>query len=151
MKLRAGAAVTFFLRVVLLHYARPSSLCGYWKGVSGLRLPCPTALQMNPSQPPHKNAPVWPLEQSEAQAATEVLTSAPHFSQLECKAGLISLPLNFTVTAILWPEGRLLFAWHGWVLRVCQHPPAQNLRSINCPCWHHTGQLSSPGRATKSS
>lgn len=41
------------------------------------------------------------------------------------KQGWTSLPLSVTVTGILWPGGRLLFASHGWVLRVCQHPPAQ--------------------------
>lgn len=51
---------------------------------------------MNPPQSPHKNTPAWPLEQAELwAAAAEVLTSAPHFSQLGWKAGL-------NITAVKW-------------------------------------------------
>lgn len=33
----------------------------------------------------------------------------------------------------------------------CLESASTDLGGINCPCWHHAGNLSSPGRATRSS
>lgn len=100
-------------------------------------------LQMNPPQSPHKNAPVWPLEQPElwAAAAADVLTSVPHFSQLGWKAGL-DLSLLFhdlEADCCLGSMGE------------CLESASPDLGGINCPCCHRAGNLGSPGRATRSS
>lgn len=69
---------------------------------------------MNPSQPPHKNAPVWPLEQPVMQTtAAKVLTSASHFSQLGCKSGpnITASKCHYHCYSVIWRQTTVCMAW----------------------------------------
>lgn len=97
---------------------------------------------MNPPESPHKNVPgaaeLWA-------AAADVLTSVPHFSQLGWKAGLDLAAIEFSTTHDLGAD---------CCLDSVGEPlgsASTDLGGINCPCWHCAGNLSSPGRAMRSS